>query len=106
MELAADHVETHKVDNKTFYARTYWHPSVLQMDSELQEPVQEHIPQEEEDEESAPLPDNLPTKVKQEDDRAVVSNPTSQNAGHLYKGISYPGLSFACISFSANSVSR
>jgi len=65
------------------------------MDSELQEPVQEHVPQEDDDDESPPAADNLPTKVKQEHDRGVVSNPTLQNAGHLHKGIDHHQLSLA-----------
>lgn len=67
------------------------------MDSESQEPIQEHVPQQVDDEESLPAADNLPTKVKEEDDRGVVSNSMLHNAVHLHTGIDPHQLSLTCI---------
>jgi len=67
------------------------------MDSESQEPIQEHVPQQVDDEESPPAADNLPTKVREEDDRGVVSNSMLQNAGHLHTGIRPHQPSLTCI---------
>ena len=67
------------------------------MDSESQEPIQEHVPQQVDDEESPPATDNLPTKVKEEDGRGVVSNSMLQNAGHLHTGIEHHWLSLTCL---------
>jgi len=67
------------------------------MDSESQEPIQEHIPQTEEDNETPSTGDNLPTKPEQEDDRGVVSNSTFHIAGQPHIGIIATGL--LCLPF-------
>lgn len=67
------------------------------MDSESQEPIPEHVSQQVDDAESPPTAGNLPTKLKEEDDRGVVSNSMLQNAGHLHTGINPHQLSLTCI---------